>query len=494
VRLSALAGALGIPLSGEDREITGITLDSRQVQPGQLFVAIPGSNADGTRFIPDALARGAVAVCAVRAWDGVPTLVVTDPREALARLASEFHGHPARELRMIGITGSLGKTSTALLLETIIGAAGEKVGVIGSLGIRFEGHVVETGMTTPEAPAIHGSLRYFAMQGAGTAVMEVTSHSILLQRVAGLQYDLGLLTNIVPYEHLEFHPTPEHYVQTKTRFFGMLKPGAPLVVNDDDPTAREVSTGLDRPVIGVSLRTRATSAVHAQRVLMGVDGSSFALNVRRALPMLDGGEVAPLTIPLALPILGRQQVANAALAATAALMAGIPADTIAFALAGVEPMHRRMHILYDEGPVLLDDTVGNPESIRAVFEAIRSIPHHTLRVAYAIRGSRGAEVNERNAEALAREIEPTIATLVVTASEDHASERDRVEEEEREVVLKTLEARGVPFIYEPTLEAAVTRAVTGAARGDLIALLGAQGMDKGGEIARKLLPPPTDGG
>jgi UDP-N-acetylmuramoyl-L-alanyl-D-glutamate--2,6-diaminopimelate ligase len=492
VRLSALAGTLGVPLSGEDREITGITLDSRQVQPGQLFVAIPGANADGTRFIPDALERGAVAVCAVRPWDGVPTLVVDDPREALARLAAEFHGHPARDLRMIGITGSLGKTSTALLLETIIGAAGEKVGVIGSLGIRFEGHVVETGMTTPEAPAIHGSLRYFAAQGAGTAVMEVTSHSILLKRVDGLQYDLGLLTNIVPYEHLEFHPTPEHYVRTKTRFFGMLKPGAPLVVNDDDPTARQVSTGLDRPVIGVSLRTRDSAAVHVQRVLMGVEGSTFALHVSRPLPLLDGGEVPAMTIPLALPILGRQQVANAALAATAALIAGIPAETIAFALAGVEPMHRRMHILYEEGPVLLDDTVGNPESIRAVFEAIRSIPHHNLRIAYAIRGSRGTEVNERNAEALAREIEPTVATLIVTASEDHASERDRVEDEERDVVLRTLEACGVPYIYEPTLERAVTRAVEGAARGDLVALLGAQGMDKGGEIARRLLPPPVD--
>jgi UDP-N-acetylmuramoyl-L-alanyl-D-glutamate--2,6-diaminopimelate ligase len=492
VRLSALANALGVTLSGDDREITGIVLDSRQVQPGQLFVAIPGANADGTQFIPEALNRGAVAICATRSWDGVPTLVADDPREALARLASEFHGHPARDLRMIGITGSLGKTSTALLLETIIGAAGEKVGVIGSLGIRFEGNVVETGMTTPEAPAIHGSLRYFAAQGAGTAVMEVTSHSILLKRVAGLEYDLGLLTNIVPYEHLEFHPTPEHYVRTKTRFFGMLKPGAPLVVNDDDPTAREVSSGLGRPVIGVSLRARASAAVHAERVQMGVDGSTFALQVRRALPLLDGGEVPPMTIPLALPILGRQQVANAALASTAALIAGVPAPTIGYALAGVEPMHRRMHILYEEGPVLLDDTVGNPESIRAVFEAIRAIPHHNLRVVYAIRGSRGTEVNERNAEALAREIEPTVAVLVVTASEDHASERDRVEDDERDIVLETLKKRGVPYSYEPTLQRAIERVIEGAGKGDLVALLGAQGMDRGGSIARSLLPPPKD--
>jgi UDP-N-acetylmuramoyl-L-alanyl-D-glutamate--2,6-diaminopimelate ligase len=492
VRLSALAGALGIRLSAEDREVTGISLDSRQVQPGQLFVAIPGANADGMAFIPDALTRGAVAVCAVRAWDGVPSLVVPDPRDALAKLASEFHGHPARDLRMIGITGSLGKTSTALLLETIIGAAGEKVGIIGSLGIRFEGHVIETGMTTPEAPAIHSSLRFFAAQGAGTAVMEVTSHSILLQRVDGLEYDLGLLTNIVPYEHLEFHPTPEHYVRTKTRFFHMLKDGAPLVVNDDDPTAREVTTGLDRPVIGVSLRARDTAAVHVERVRMGAEGSTFALQVRRPLPFLDGGEIEPVTIPLALPILGRQQVANAALAATAALIAGVPAQTIAFALADVEPMHRRMHIVYEEGPVVLDDTVGNPESIRAVFEAIRSIPHHSLRVAYAIRGSRGTEVNERNADALAREVGATVATLVVTASEDHASERDRVEDDEREVVLRTLENRGVSFAYEPTLERAVARTLEGAGRGDLVALLGAQGMDKGTEIARQILPRPQD--
>src|SRR5688572_24118821 len=272
----------------------------------------------------------------------------------------------------------------------------------------------------------------------------------------------------------------------------MLKAGAPLVVNEDDPTAREVSSGLDRPVIGVSLRNRETAPVHAQRVRLGVEGSTFALQVRRPLPVLDGGEVAAQTIPLALPILGRQQVANAALAATAALIAGVPEQTIAFALADVEPMHRRMHIVYEDGPVVLDDTVGNPESIRAVFEAIRSIPHHNLRVAYAIRGSRGTEVNERNAEALAREVEPIIATLVVTASEDHASERDRVEDDERDAVLRMLEARGVPFIYEPTLEGAITRALKDAARGDLVALLGAQGMDRGAEIARRLLPPRVD--
>jgi UDP-N-acetylmuramoyl-L-alanyl-D-glutamate--2,6-diaminopimelate ligase len=492
MRLTTLARALNARISGDDRDVTGIAYDSRQVQAGQLFVAIPGANADGTRFIPDALARGAVAVCATRSWDGVPSIVVPDPRAALARLAAEFHGHPAAELRMLGITGSLGKTSTALLLETIIGAAGEKVGVIGSLGIRFEGHVVETGMTTPEAPAIHGALRFFATQGAGSAVMEVTSHSILLERVAGLRYDLGILTNIVPYEHLEFHPTPEHYIETKSRFFHMLKPGVPLVVNDDDRVAREASAPLDRPVIGVSVRSRETAAVHVERVRMDADGSSFALRVRRPLPIIGGGEVAPDVFPLALPILGRQQVANAALAATASLMAGVSPNTIAFALADVEPMHRRMHIIYEDGPTVLDDTVGNPESIHMVFDAMRAIPHDALRVVYAIRGSRGVEVNERNADALAREVAASGASLIVTASEDHAGERDRVEAEERDVVLETLRARGVRFEYEPMLARAIERTLDGTTHNDMVALLGAQGMDRGAEIARRILPPPSE--
>lgn len=492
MRLTALARALGISLSGEDRDITGIAHDSRQVQAGQLFVAIPGANADGTRFIPDALARGAAAICAIRTWDSVPTLVVPDPRGALATLAAEFHGHPARELRMLGITGSLGKTSTALLLETIVSAAGEKVGVIGSLGIRFEGHVVETGMTTPEAPAIHGALRFFATQGAGSAVMEVTSHSILLKRVAGLTYDVGLLTNIVPYEHLEFHPTPEHYIETKSRFFHMLKPGAPLVVNHDDPVAREATAALDRPVIGVSLRGRDSAAVHVERVRMDAGGSSFVFRVRRPLPMIGGGEVATGELPLALPILGRQQIANAALASTAALVAGVPSSTITFALADVEPMHRRMQIIYEAGPTVLDDTVGNPESIHMVFDAIRAIPHDGLRVVYAVRGSRGTEVNERNADALASEVAATGARLIVTASDDHAGDRDRVEAEERDAVLETLRVRGVSFEYEPFLERAIARTLDGTTHNDMVALLGAQGMDKGAEIARRLLPPPAE--
>jgi UDP-N-acetylmuramoyl-L-alanyl-D-glutamate--2,6-diaminopimelate ligase len=493
VRLSDLARAASATLVGADLEVDGIAADSRQVRAGHLFVAIPGARADGARFIPEALRRGAVAVCAKQPADSVPTLVVPDPRGALAALAAAFYRHPARELTLIGLTGSLGKTSTALLIEAALTAAGGRVGVIGSLGIRFEGAVVETGMTTPEAPAIHAALRRIVDQGATATVMEVTSHSILLQRVAGLQFHLGALTNIVPYEHLEFHPTPQHYVQTKARFFDMLVPGAPLVVNVDDRTAREVTSSLAKPVVGVTLRGRPEARVSAERVRMTPTGSEFAIRVLRPLPRLGGGEVEPVTLSVRLPILGRQQVANATVAATTSMIAGAPPEAVAVALAGAEPMHRRMQIIYDDGPVVLDDTVGNPESIRAVFDAVRSIPHDRLRIAFAVRGARGVDVNELNAAALAEGVAATGASLVVTSSEDAAGPRDRVAPEERDAVIETLRRAGVDLCYEPTLEAAVRAAVTGADRGDLVLLLGAQGMDAGAGIARDVLGARTRG-
>jgi UDP-N-acetylmuramoyl-L-alanyl-D-glutamate--2,6-diaminopimelate ligase len=487
MRLTELSRAVGGTVLGGDPEITGISHDSRRVRPGELFVAIPGARADGARFVRDALARGAAAICGGEAAEGVPSLVVADPREALGLLSAELQGHPARELLVVGITGSLGKTSTALLAQQALTASGIPTGVIGSLGIRYDGEVIETGMTTPEAPAIHGALRAMRSRGARAAVMEVTSHSLLLRRVAGLELALGALTNLVPDEHLEFHPTPEHYIRTKLRFFELLRPGAPLIVNADDTIARQVTRELDRPVVDVSAGDSADAPVAVRDLRMSGRGSSFVLDVRCALPRPAGGELPPLSLEVRLPILGRQQVANAAIAATVALLAGGSPAGVATALSRATPMRRRMEVIHDAGPLILDDTVGHPESIAAVFEAGRAIPHERMRVVYAIRGLRGPTINERNALALAAEVAAAGADLVVTAAEDTADERNRVSDEEREVALGTLRAAGAPFTFEPRLATAVAEMLGRSGPRDLVLLLGAQGMDRGAELAKASL-------
>ena len=299
----------------------------------------------------------------------------------------------------MGITGTLGKTSTALLVQSALAAAGARVGVIGSLGVRVQGRVADTGMTTPDAPAIHRALRRMVDAGVTTAVIEVTSHGIALRRVAGLTFALGALTNLVPDEHLDFHGTAAHYLRTKARFFDMLDDGAPLVVNHDDPRVRtmvaEAAVASRRPVVTVSAGGDMDAAATVTGLRSDAAGSAFALEIRRALPRMDGSVLDPCVVPLVLPVLGVHQVANAALAAVVTLLAGGTPTAVTESVAEQAPIRRRLEIVRETDPVVLDDTVGNPQSVDAVFETIRAIPHRALRIVFGIRGSRGPGINRR---------------------------------------------------------------------------------------------------
>jgi UDP-N-acetylmuramoyl-L-alanyl-D-glutamate--2,6-diaminopimelate ligase len=493
ILLSDLARALDLPFHGTDVEVNGIAVDSREVQPGDLFVAQRGAQADGTTFVPEAQGKGAVALCSTAPVPGMPTIVAPDPRGALPRLAATLYRHPARELRLIGITGTLGKTSTALLVQSALAAAGARVGVIGSLGVRVQGRVADTGMTTPDAPAIHRALRRMVEAGVTTAVLEVTSHGIALRRVAGLSFALGALTNLVPDEHLDFHGTAANYLRTKARFFDMLEGGAPLVVNHDDGRVRslvsEAGVAARRPVITVSAHGDPDAAAAVIGLRCDAAGSAFALEIRRPLPRMDGGTCPPGALPLVLPVLGVHQVANAALAAVVALLAGGSPTSVTESVAEQAPIRRRLELVHRANPVVLDDTVGNPRAVEAVFETIRAIPHRALRIVFGIRGSRGPGINRRLGAALAATLQQTTrpVQLVVTASEDTAGRRDRVRPEERDALLEVLRAGQVMLVYEARLADAMRRAMVGAGEGDLVLLLGAQGMDAAAGIARGML-------
>ena len=496
IRLSELALAVGATLHGEDVTVTGIAVDSRQVRPGDLFVAQRGARSDGLAFAEEAARRGAVALCAERAQAGLPTLVVPDARAAVPLLAATVYGHPARELRLIGITGTLGKTSTAHLIQMALEASGTGVGVIGSLGVRIRGRVRETGMTTPDAPTIHRALRLMANAGVRLAAMEVTSHALALGRVRELAFALGVLTNLVPDEHLDFHRTAEEYLRTKLRFFDLLEPGATLVYNRDDHRVAEAverdGARRPRPAVGVSLAGVPGSAVVLRGMRADASGSAFALEILQPFGTLDGGQVERQAVPLVLPVFGLQHVANAALAATTALVAGATPRGVTEAVAEVTPIRRRMELVRHAAPAILDDTSGNPRTLRAVFDSIRVIPHRGLRIAFGIRGARGPAINRQLAAALAalvRERGAAIAVrLVVTASEERAGPRDRVTEEEREAVESVLREAGAAYRYEPRLEAAVAAVLDGWGPDDLVLLLGAQGMDQAADVARGMLP------
>jgi UDP-N-acetylmuramoyl-L-alanyl-D-glutamate--2,6-diaminopimelate ligase len=496
------------------------------VQPGELFVALPGSRSDGASFVPDAVARGAVAVvvgtdshAAIAAGPsvGVPLLTAADPHAALGRLAAAFHGHPARRLRLIGITGTLGKTSTALLVQGALATstrADGGVGVIGSLGARVRGAAADRvlagalpdfdGMTTPDAPVLQRALRLMADAGVGTVAMEVTSHALAQRRVEGLVFALGLFTNLVPDEHLEYHATPEDYLRTKARFLTHLAPGAPLIANADDARVvamvREDLACAPRPVVWVSLGTASPTAaaaepdVRVEALRWDASGSTFVLDVRRPLPLLGGDPalaVAPQRLPVVLPLLGVQQVANAALAAVAALVAGATPHGITEALAEAEPMRRRMELVRASGPMVLDDTAGNPETLHAVFASVADVRRRTLRVAFGVRGLRGPVINARLAEALAGLVAGCAdhgpVRLVVTTSDDVADARNRVRDDERDAARAALDAAGVPYAFAPRLDDAIEVLLEDVQPDDVVLLLGAQGMDRAAPMLRQRL-------
>ena len=225
--------------------IDAITDDSRTAGPGALFVAVTGTADDGHRYIADAIARGARAVVVERADlapEGVPAVVVPSARQALAVIASRFYGNPGASLEIVGFTGTFGKTTTSYVLQRLLDAAGRRTAVIGSLGARFAGEAYELrGMTTPPPVLLHRALRRLADAGATTAVMEVTSHALVQDRVHGLAFAGGMLAAIRPGEHIDFHRNFDDYVASKRRILQYIKPGALVAYDADNRAATSIA-------------------------------------------------------------------------------------------------------------------------------------------------------------------------------------------------------------------------------------------------------------
>ncbi|HEX6307601.1 MAG TPA: Mur ligase family protein [Longimicrobiales bacterium] len=472
-------GAAALPIGG-------VRDDSRRVEPGDVFVAVRGAATDGGEHIAEAITRGAACIVAERAVDGdVPIVRVTDARIALAGLAAAWFGHPARGLTMVGITGTVGKTSVLAMLEAILERAAIVTGTIGSLGVRYAGTHTATLNTTPGILDIQRALAGMRDARAQVAAMEVTSHALVQRRVHGLRFDLGIFTNLTMLEHLEYHRSFRAYAGAKLKFLEHLRHDAPLIYAAGDRIVRQAARRHEGPRISCG---GGNARVHVRRGVVALEGTRITLDIRRPLSRLDGSFLEPCRIPILLRTLGRPNTANATLAATAGLCLGAMPEHVRSALASVVPPRRRMEVIRHRDPVIIDDTVGHPDSITGIFELVGRVPHGTLHVVFAVRGRRGAQINGRDAEALAiwsRRV--SIAALHVTSAIDTADERNVVSDEEREAFLGVLRRERLAHTHHARLEDAIAAALDGAHDGDLVLLLGAQGMDAGAELARRLL-------
>ncbi|MGC8787985.1 MAG: Mur ligase family protein, partial [Anaerolineae bacterium] len=342
--LLALPQRLVLSPMGEPQvEITGITCDSRKVQPGNLFVAVPGVEVDGHSFIPDALRKGAAAIIGQRPASSIflqgasiPYIAVTDSREALAWLAAAWYGHPARKLGVIGVTGTDGKTTTVRLISAILQAAGYRVGWISTVNAFIGGVEVDTGLhtTTPDAPEIQSYLAQMVAQGAQYAVIEATSHGLAQHRVTACEFDVAVVTNIT-HEHLDYHGTFEEYRAAKARLFEHLatsyrKPGVPkaAILNADDPSydflqalcaVQCYSYGIEKP-----------SDIRAEQIRSLPSGLAF-------LVVTPEGE-----FPVESPLIGLFNVYNILAAIAVGISQGVPYKAVQRGVLAVSGVTGRM--------------------------------------------------------------------------------------------------------------------------------------------------------
>jgi UDP-N-acetylmuramoyl-L-alanyl-D-glutamate--2,6-diaminopimelate ligase len=509
MRLSELVAGFQIAPAGADPDITAITEDSRRVCPGALFVAIPGTLLDGHAYIADAVTRGAAAVVAERTGaipPRIPSVRVPSSRAALALLAARYYGTASSKLSLVGFTGTFGKTSTSEILRALLDAAGGCTGVLGSLGARYrESYDAGDGLTTAAPVELHRALRWLEEQGASTVILEVTSHALILNRVDGLRFDGGLLAAIMPGEHTDFHRSYDDYVDAKRLFLDHLKPSALLAYDVDNLASRQVAASRGEPVDHrphshphrhwasvVDAENSRTAQPRGRSIGFSIDGHAADLQVHDVL--LDGkGTTFSLGGPLLgaqgrtrvhSPLLGRGHLRNVALALTYVLGVGLPVSAASTVVASLAPLRRRMETYVVDGRLILDDTAAHPNSFRATFAVASSLARRNLVVVYAVRGRRGIEINRQNALAIAdlcsiHGAEP----LIVTSSADVTGPADMVLPPEMDATRQALVARGRRFVWREALAEALSDALQRTTPGDLIVLVGAQGMNE----AKRLL-------
>ncbi len=340
-----------------DTEITEVVYDSRKVTPGSLFVAITGFATDGNRYIPMALEKGAAAVVSAQPQpDTVPYIQVRSDRLALAQIGGNYYGHPGSSMKLIGITGTNGKTSSTLLLKHILQQVmGAKVGLVGTMGNMIGELSVPGDRTTPESFELQGLLAQMRDAGCSHVVMEVSSHAIALDRVAGLQYDVAAFTNLTE-DHLDFHETMENYCDTKAELFRRCKTG---IFNGDDRWYSRMSENATCEKMIVSVKGQGD--LQAEDLELLSDGVSFAA--------VCGNE----RVKVQLPMPGKFTVYNALTAIGCAVALGITLSDAASALASAAGVKGRVEVVPTPGKdyTVLIDYAHTPDGLENVLTAVK---------------------------------------------------------------------------------------------------------------------------
>jgi UDP-N-acetylmuramoyl-L-alanyl-D-glutamate--2,6-diaminopimelate ligase len=455
-----------------DVPCTGVTHDSRLVKPGTLFVALRGLKADGTAFAPQALAAGAVAVVAEQppaVKVGVPWVVVRDARLALALLAAELFGHPSREMRVVGVTGTNGKTTTSYLVSAIFEAAGIPCGLMGTVTYRIGSREIAATRTTPEAPDVQGLMRQMVAAGCGACVMEVSSHALALRRVDGTRFAAGVFTNLTR-DHLDFHADMEDYFAAKRRLFEMLPDEAPAAVNVDDPRGGALLDFVRRPV---TYAVNRAADVTPGPLSYSLDGLAFDARTPQG------------TLRVRSSLVGKPNVYNilAAVSTTAAL--GLPLQAIEAGIRGLPGVPGRFELASSASDdiTVVVDYAHTDDALRNLLETARPLASRRLITVFGAGGDR-----DRTKRPLMGMVAARLSDVVIITSDNPRSEDPlRIIEDVTRGAEPEMRQRGAEVVAIIDRRDAILNAVSRASAGDVVLIAG-KGHEKYQEMEGRVLP------
>jgi len=461
-------------------EVIGVTHDSRAAAPGVVFVAIKGQRADGTTFASAAAAAGAVAIISedvAPAGATVPWIQTSDARLALAELSALVYGHPSEALTVVGVTGTNGKTTTTYLLASVFDAAGMPCGRLGTVTVRTGPRPtdeVEASHTTPEASEVQRLLREMVTRGCRACAMEVSSHALVLQRVASMTFAAAIFTNLTR-DHLDFHGDMASYFEAKSRLFDMLPDGAPSIINIDDPRGAELAARVTRPI---TFGIHRDADVRPESVQLSLDGLAFDVKTPTGI------------LAVRSSLVGWPNVYNVLGVVATALALGISRDAIESGLANLEGVPGRFQVVSGstDNVRVVVDYAHTDDALKNLLETARPLTHGRLITVFGCGGDR-----DKTKRPLMGAVAARLSDLVVLTSDNPRSEDPAriIDDIKRGIVVPTDASApkrpGTPLLVHPDRKIAIEQAIRASRAGDVVLIAG-KGHEKTQTIGGKVSP------
>lgn len=432
-----------------DTEITDITADSRKVTAGSVFVCVSGTKVDAHAFAADALKSGAVAVIGEHEMpDGSVNITVRNCRRVYALACANFYGRPQKRLKLVGVTGTNGKTTTSVLVKNILEYAGHKVGLIGTISNVIGDVEIDAGYTTPEAKEFYSLLRRMADAGAEYVVSEVSSHALDQCRVEGCIFDVGIFTNLTQ-DHLDYHGTMEAYAEAKAKLFGVSRIS---VINLDDEAGTQMLAAAEGETLTYSTVSDEADLT-AKNVTLKTGGASYELVTR--------GEIARITTRIP----GMFNVYNSLAAATAAYALGVPLATVKEALAECSGVKGRLEVVpTDTDYTVIIDFAHTPDGIENILRAVRGFAKARVICLFGCGGDR-----DKTKRPLMGEAAAALADYVFVTSDNPRTEQPEAIIED---ILPGVVNIGTPYTVIADRTEAIAAALAEARADDIVVLAG----------------------